>query len=23
MMKREQLSPHYTTSITEIPAVCT
>ncbi|MBL0492940.1 DUF4113 domain-containing protein [Aeromonas veronii] len=22
MMKREQLSPHYTTSITEIPAVC-
>ncbi|HHQ4700399.1 TPA: DUF4113 domain-containing protein [Aeromonas veronii] len=22
-MKREQLSPHYTTSITEIPAVCT
>lgn len=23
MMKRELLSPHYTTSITEIPAVCT
>ncbi|MFM5536977.1 DUF4113 domain-containing protein [Aeromonas veronii] len=23
MMKREKLSPRYTTSITEIPTVCT